>query len=266
VPWSSPGDEIRPERSQVRPRKAKAGVLAWALAALVLAVGCSFDDDAPATAADAPSEDVVERVVDGDTIALGSGTVVRLVQIDAPEVRGSECYADEATATLGELLPPGTAVRIETDPALDRRDRYGRLLAYVFRNGENVNKTLVERGAASVWFYEGDRGRYAGDLLEAAEEAQAAGRGLWGACEVTLDPFAGVGTRAFAEAAAPPPPPPPLDSLDGAGDCHASYEPCLPVVGDLDCADVRALGKAPVGVSGSDPYRLDGDADGAGCE
>jgi hypothetical protein len=69
-----------------------------------------------------------------------------------------------------------------------------------------------------------------------------------------------------AEAAAPPPPPPPLDSLDGAGDCHASYEPCLSVVRDLDCADVRALGKAPVEMSGSDPYRLDGDADGTGCE
>ncbi len=147
--------EIRPGTLAGTFPKAQAGVLARALAALVLAVGCSFDDHAPATAADAPSEDVVERVVDGDTIALGSGTVVRLVQIDAPEVRGSECYADE---------------------------------------------------------------------------------------------------------------PPPLDFLDGAGDCYASYEPCLPVVGDLDCADVRALGKAPVGVSGSDPYRRGGDADGTGCK
>jgi hypothetical protein len=48
--------------------------------------------------------------------------------------------------------------------------------------------------------------------------------------------------------------------------CHPSYSPCLPVVGDLDCADVRALGVAPVRVLGSDPYRLDADNDGLGCE
>jgi hypothetical protein len=38
------------------------------------------------------------------------------------------------------------------------------------------------------------------------------------------------------------------------------------VVGDLDCPDVRALGKAPVTVTGDDPYRLDADGDGIGCE
>jgi len=48
--------------------------------------------------------------------------------------------------------------------------------------------------------------------------------------------------------------------------CHPSYTPCLPIVGDLDCADVRARGVAPVRVTGSDPYRLDGDGDGFGCE
>ncbi len=52
----------------------------------------------------------------------------------------------------------------------------------------------------------------------------------------------------------------------GGGNCHASYDPCLPIVGDLDCPDVRAMGKAPVSVSGSDPYRLDADNDGLGCE
>jgi hypothetical protein len=52
----------------------------------------------------------------------------------------------------------------------------------------------------------------------------------------------------------------------GAGNCHPSYSPCLPIVGDLDCADIRALGVAPVRVLGSDPYRLDGDNDGYGCE
>ena len=46
----------------------------------------------------------------------------------------------------------------------------------------------------------------------------------------------------------------------------SSYSPCLPIVDDLDCADIRAMDVAPVRVLGSDPYRLDGDNDGLGCE
>lgn len=48
--------------------------------------------------------------------------------------------------------------------------------------------------------------------------------------------------------------------------CHPSYSPCLPIVADLDCPDVRAMGKAPVTVIGPDSYRLDRDRDGIGCE
>ena len=48
--------------------------------------------------------------------------------------------------------------------------------------------------------------------------------------------------------------------------CMSGYSPCLPITGDLDCADVRALGRAPVLVSGDDPYRLDSDGNGYGCE
>ncbi len=47
--------------------------------------------------------------------------------------------------------------------------------------------------------------------------------------------------------------------------CEPGYSPCLPVAGDLDCSDIPAA-KKPVRVSGSDPYRLDGDGDGLGCE
>jgi hypothetical protein len=48
--------------------------------------------------------------------------------------------------------------------------------------------------------------------------------------------------------------------------CHPSYDPCLPVVSDLNCPDVRAMGKAPVTVIGPDDYNLDRDHDGIGCE
>ena len=50
-------------------------------------------------------------------------------------------------------------------------------------------------------------------------------------------------------------------------DCHSAYDPCLPIVDDLNCPDVRELGLAPVTlrVIGEDPYRLDGNEDGTGC-
>jgi micrococcal nuclease len=212
----------------------------------------------------------VTRVIDGDTLRLADGTVVRLVQIDAPEVGQGECYAQEATAALVALVG-GSPVRVEPDPALDQVDRYGRQLAYVFRGDENLNLALVREGAASVWFYRGARGRYADELLAAAQAAEASARGLWGACDATLDPTSAVTTHRRGTGAAAAPVgdagPTPVAADDGTG-CHPAYDPCLPLVADLDCADVRALGKAPVTVRvrGQDPYRLDGDRDGVGCE
>jgi micrococcal nuclease len=157
----------------------------------VLWVRARGDDEAPA-ARDA----VVEHVIDGDTIALADGGRVRLVQIDAPE-KGDECYGDRATALARRLLPRGARVRIEPDPGLDQVDRFRRRLAYVFRDGENVNVALVRRGAAGVWFFRGARGRYANELLAAAEEARTRRRGLWSACpQARFDPLAAVGTGA----------------------------------------------------------------------
>jgi micrococcal nuclease len=137
--------------------------------------------------------DKVRLVRDGDTIKVAGGATVRLVQIDSPELREGECYAREARAELQRLLPVGTRVRIMADPRLDPVDRFGRRLAYAFKEDENVNTTLVARGAASVWFFHGRRGRYAGELLAAARRAKAAEVGLWGACPGTrLDALAPV--------------------------------------------------------------------------
>jgi micrococcal nuclease len=140
------------------------------------------------TRGDAKRNAVVARVVDGDTIELVGGKRVRLVQIDTPE-KHVECYGDAASALTTRLLPSGTHVRIEQDPKLDQVDRYNRELAYVWKGDEDVNVTLVRDGAAGVWFFDGRRGRHARDLLDAAEHAQAARKGLWGACPLArFDP------------------------------------------------------------------------------
>ena len=124
---------------------------------------------------------VVEWVNDGDTLTLTNGAKVRLLQIDAPELH-TDCYGRGALTALVRLTPKGSRVTLVADPTLDARDVHGRLLRYVFVGGKNVNVALVREGAASPYFFRNDRGRYAGDLLDAVDEARGARRGYWGAC------------------------------------------------------------------------------------
>jgi endonuclease YncB( thermonuclease family) len=215
----------------------------------------------------APPPPIVAEVRDGDTILLADGTRVRLLQIDAPEFGQAECYSQRSVQTLRRLLPPGTRVRLAADPALDKRDRFGRQLRYVFRGRRNINLVLVRQGAAAPWYFEGEQGRYADRLTAAAEQAQVASRGLWSACPATeLDPFAALATRR-PPPPAPPPPPEPLP----APNCHPSYRgACLnPNSSDYDCEGGSGNGPDYTGfveVIGPDEYGLDRDGDGAGCE
>lgn len=148
---------------------------------------------------------VVARVVDGDTLSLANGVRVRLVQIDAPEVGSDECWSDASRRVLLRLSPVGSRVTLEADPALDRVDRYGRVLRYVRRGALNVNLELVRRGAAAPYFYDGDRGRYASRLVALALAARQSGRGLWGARPGTrLDPYRQLDTGSCGSAESEP--------------------------------------------------------------
>ena len=131
----------------------------------------------------------ISYVVDGDTIALRAKPHLRLLQIDTPEIGTGECYSRRAARDLRKLLPTGARVRLEADRRLDSVDRYGRLLRYVFHRGVNVNLRLVEQGDATVWFYDGARGKYAAKLLAAARRARAEKRGIWGACRTVWNPY-----------------------------------------------------------------------------
>lgn len=220
----------------------------------------------PSGAADS-TRATVAWVTDGDTLTLTSGERVRLLQIDAPEVGTGECYAQGARKALLALAPVRSRVTLEGDPALDRIDRYGRLLRYVRSGRLNVNLELVKRGAAAPYFYRGERGRHASRLLAAAMAAKAHRVGLWGAFPRTkLDPYRQLDTGdCHSGSAAPQPlvPAPPSSRCDPSyvGACVPPYPP------DLDCADLRALGLSlPVRAVGSDPHGLDGDGDGYGCE
>jgi micrococcal nuclease len=127
----------------------------------------------------------VLKVTDGDTVHVqyqGQDERVRLIGIDTPEVPWyggpGECFGVEAGLYARERLD-GRRIRLEFD--VDRRDRYDRLLAYVYVGDELFNVTLVREGYATADPVSPDTRRAA--LFASAEaEARAAGRGLWSAC------------------------------------------------------------------------------------
>ena len=127
---------------------------------------------------------VVARVVDGDTIVLRGGERVRYIGMDTPESLKPgtpvQCYANAASRE-NERLVDGEHVRLRYDA--ERRDRYGRTLAYVYRarDGLFVNAELVRRGFARPLTIPPDV-RHARLFRQLAARARAARRGLWGAC------------------------------------------------------------------------------------
>lgn len=160
------------------------------LAALVLA-GCEVEatpEPTPASNQGAGSVRVV-RVVDGDTIIVeidGREERLRYIGVDTPEsVQPNtpvECFGREASAENARLVE-GKQVELERD--ISNRDRYDRLLRYVYvvENGERifVNQALVANGFAFASTFPPDV-KYEETLRAAQREARDDGRGLWGAC------------------------------------------------------------------------------------
>jgi micrococcal nuclease len=186
----------------------------------------------------------VTRVVDGDTVDVrtdgGPLERVRLIGIDTPE-RG-QCDSGKANS-YARSLALGRPTLLRGDATQATRDRYGRLLAYVWVGGRDLGYQQLVRGFARVYIY--DR---AFQRLGAYRQAERTGRtrsdGLWRGC---------------ATQAAPPQP------VVGRPRCDPSYAGvCIPPPPpDLDCADVPYTNFRVVG---ADPHHFDGDRDGYGCE
>jgi micrococcal nuclease len=130
----------------------------------------------------------VVRVIDGDTIVVhigGRDENVRILGIDTPETHKPntpvECFGPEASDRMTALLPRGTTVRLVRD--VEARDRYGRLLAYVYRDSDGlfIDLTMVSEGYAGPLAIPPNLAHRT-DLDAAAAAAQAAKRGLWQAC------------------------------------------------------------------------------------
>ena len=139
------------------------------------------------TAGAQPNATVV-RIVDGDTIIASVGgrdQRIRFIGMNTPESvdprRPVECFGHEASAHLKSLLHAGDRLRLVRD--VEPRDKYGRLLAYVYRSSDGlfVNLTQVSDGYAQVLTIPPNIA-HVDDFRVAERQAREAHRGLWSAC------------------------------------------------------------------------------------
>lgn len=125
-------------------------------------------------------------MVDGDTIYVmldGESVSVRYIGVDTPESGwpepDPECFSREAT-DLNRRLVGGRGVRLVVGE--EPYDPYDRLLAYVYSEGRMVNAELLRTGAAETLTIP-PNDRFADRFSGLQDEARAASRGLWGACQ-----------------------------------------------------------------------------------
>jgi endonuclease YncB( thermonuclease family) len=126
----------------------------------------------------------VTTVVDGDTIDVrkpgGGSERIRILGIDTPEVYGGVECGGRAASSLMKRLARGK-VSVKTDPKQAKRDRYGRLLAYVSRNGTDLGRRMISRGRAKVYVVGSRFSRFA-SYRKAQRIARSDSRGTWGTC------------------------------------------------------------------------------------
>jgi endonuclease YncB( thermonuclease family) len=196
IDTNDPRRPARPDRTATRAstRAARIGLLGLAAMVAVLLAGCRPEQ--PPRLATSPAERAawppvpsdaiaarVERVVDGDTFVAaiaGRSERVRLIGVDTPETvdpdRPVQPYGKEASSFAKRMLTHRT-VRLEGD--VEPRDRYGRLLAYVWLpDGTFWNALLAAEGYAQLITIPPDVS-YAGLFRDLVGEARAANRGLW---------------------------------------------------------------------------------------
>ena len=127
----------------------------------------------------------IVRVVDGDTVIVAPKVRVRLTGIDTPESvdprKPVQCFGVEASNFTKGLLPADTPVTLVHD--VQRLDRYGRTLAYVYRQADGmfVNLELVKQGYAQAYTVPPNVA-HATQFVAAQAQARRGNRGLWSVC------------------------------------------------------------------------------------
>jgi micrococcal nuclease len=133
------------------------------------------------------------KVLDGDTLSVKVDEreiTVRMLGINTPETvdprRPAECYGKEASGETKKLLK-GHNVQLRLNPDREVLDKYGRYLAYVYRDdGLFVNEYLIRNGFGKEYTY-GKPYDEQGKFRKAEEEAKEGKVGLWGECKIPIN-------------------------------------------------------------------------------
>jgi micrococcal nuclease len=193
-------------------------------------------------------------VVDGDTIDVqlsGGEARVRLIGINTPESvdprRPVECFGQEASASAAAMLD-GQTVLLESDPSQGDRDRFSRLLRYVWlEDGRMVNLEQIAQGFAAEYTFDTPY-KYRELFRDAQREAREAGRGLWAAttCDGDFTP-AGDPPAASSDRETDRP------SCPDVGDRTQAPETPVRIVGldkQAEMIELQNVGDAPVELDG----------------
>ena len=201
---------------------------------------------------------LVTKVIDGDTIVLENGERVRYIGIDTPEISQNECFALEAKKKNEELVL-GKRVRLEKD--VSERDKYGRLLRYVYVGNIFVNDYLVRNGYAYAVTYPPDV-KYSERFLQAQREARENKRGLWAYCTAQTQ------TQTRTQTQTPTPTP-----TRSSTPTKTQTQPSIICsYNAYNCSDFKTQAEAQrvydycMKKVGYDVHRLDKDKDGVACE
>lgn len=169
-------------------------LLVTAIVAIIVALSQQygwFGQAQEAAQSNDPGLYTVKRFVDGDTIVVdmnGRQETVRMIGVDTPETHKPnspvQCYGPAASAYTKNLIGE-QKVRLEADPTNQNRDRYDRLLRYVYSpDGQLVAQNLIANGYGFAYtqfpFTKKD------DFVKAEEQAKAAAKGLWSNCTVEV--------------------------------------------------------------------------------
>ena len=128
----------------------------------------------------------VLKVMDGDTIHIsynGKDEKVRFIGLDTPETKDPrkpiQCFGREATAKMTEFAENKT-VRLEFDKTQGERDKYGRLLAFVYsEDNKNLAYEMIRQGYGNEYTYNSNPYKYQSEFKDAARKAREENKGLW---------------------------------------------------------------------------------------
>lgn len=155
----------------------------WFVVILMIMAGCSFKDKEESTYKKVAVE--LDKAIDGDTIAVlykGKSEKVRFLLVDTPETShprlGEQPYGKEAKEFTKELVEQAKTLELEFDIG-QNRDKYGRLLAYVYADGQMIQEQLLQKGLARVAYVYAPNTRYVDPFTAIQKKVKQEGIGIW---------------------------------------------------------------------------------------